>query len=224
MAKIRTALKKDYNLPAWLRPKLEFLYSHAENNERFFARIAEIFPTSDERYKLIEKAYEAAKSMFRFRRRDDGDRYFEHLRAAALIGIIHLRIRDANIISALLLHDGPEDIPSCTIERLAQQFNPDIADLVWWVTKPKIGKQYRTKEDVDRKYHRKLRDAPRRAIMVKMCDRLHNLITLWSQDIGKIRRKVGETRDFILPLAEQHQLLIHEIEDVLALVERRYKF
>lgn len=218
-------LRHAHHLPPWLKPKLEFLHSHAENRELFFDRIAEIFPRTDPRYLLIEKAYDTAKAAFKKRFRDDGEtRYFEHLRSAALIGVVYLRLRDANLIAALLLHDIIEDIPRWTQERIAREFNTDVADIVWWVTKPKKSKQLRTKEDVDRKYHRQLRDAPRRAVIVKLCDRLHNLVTLWAQDIDKMRRKVSETRDFIIPLAEQHQLLIHEIEDVLRLVEHRYGF
>ncbi len=209
------------HIPHWLRPKLEFLHSHKENKELFFERIAEIFPKSDARYKLIEHAYDTAKKAFRLRKRDDGTRYFEHLRAAALIGIVYLRLRDANLIAAILLHDIIEDTP-WTRDRLAHEFNEDVADLVWWVSKPEISKVLPTKEDVDRKYHRQLRNAPRRAIIIKMCDRLHNLITLWSQKIEKMRDKVVETRDHIIPLAEEHQLMIHEIEDVLRMVEKRY--
>jgi (p)ppGpp synthase/HD superfamily hydrolase len=224
--KARTPRKKFFkHVPPWLRPKLAFLYSHAENRELFFDRIAEIFPRSDERFKLIEKAYDTAKSAFRHRwRSEKGVRYFEHLRAAALIGVVYLRLRDANLIAALLLHDIIEDIPSWTQEKIAREFNREVADLVWWVSKPPKRHALETKEDVDRRYHRKLERAPRNAIIIKLCDRLHNLITLWSVNVRKMRDKVSETRDFIMPIAEEHQLLIHEIEDVLRIVEKNNGF
>jgi (p)ppGpp synthase/HD superfamily hydrolase len=209
------------NLPLGMKSKFGFLLSRAENRERFFARIAEIFPRSDARFKLIERAYETGKAAFRNRVRDSGERYFEHLRATTLILIVYLRVRDADVIAAMLLHDIVEDISGWSIERVAREFNERIAQYVYWVTKPKLGGQFKTPEDVDRKYHRQLGEAPREAIMMKTCDRLHNLITMWKQKQPRMRRKISETRDFILPLAEQHQLLIHEIEDVLQLIERR---
>jgi guanosine-3',5'-bis(diphosphate) 3'-pyrophosphohydrolase len=212
------------NLPQWLRPKLKFLLSKAENRTSFFERIAEIFPPTDERYLLIEKAYNMAKDAFRNVKRDEGVRYFEHLRAVALILIVYLRVRDADLIAATLLHDIVEDIEGWTNERVAREFNPRVALFVYWVTKPKLGGRFKTKDDVDRKYHRMLRDAPREGILIKAPDRLHNLITMWNQDKERMRRKVSETKDFILPLLEKHQILIHEIEDVLKLIESRYGF
>lgn len=212
------------NLPVWLKPKLGFLLSKAENKKTFFERIAEIFPPTDERYQLIERAYETAKAAFHNVQRDEGVRYFEHLRATALILIVYLRVRDADLIAAMLLHDIVEDIGGWTNLRIAEEFNPKIASYVYWVTKPPLGKKYRTKEEVDRKYHRMLTSAPREAIILKVADRLHNLITMWNQGKVRMRRKVSETRDFILPLAEKHQLLIHEIEDVLRVIERRHGF
>ncbi|MFZ2556108.1 MAG: HD domain-containing protein [Minisyncoccia bacterium] len=207
-------------MPNWLEPKLGFLRSKAEDKEQFFARIEEIFPLNDQRYILIDKAYETAKRAFRTKTRDGGERYFEHLRAVALIVLVYMRVRDADIIAAALLHDVVEDIPSWTHKRLTSEFNPHVADVVWWVTKPPLTRGS-TKDDVDRKYHRRLRKAPRDAVIVKMADRLHNLMTIWNQDPKRIARKISETRDFILPLAEDHQLLVHEIEDVLRYLEKR---
>lgn len=209
-------------MPRWLEPKLGFLRSKAENKETFFERIAEIFPANDERYILIEEAYKTAKRAFHTKVRDGGERYFEHLRSVALIVIVYMRVRDADIITAALLHDIIEDIPSWTSARLTAEFNERIADLVWWVSKPHPKRGW-SKDDVDRKYHRQLRDAPREVIIIKVADRLHNLMTMWQQDPGRIARKISETVDFILPLAEHHQLLVHELEDTLKLLERRKK-
>lgn len=218
--KIPLGSTRGTNMPMRLRSKLGFL-SKAESRETFFARIAEIFPHSDQRYKLIEKAYDTARKEFRNKLRDSGKRYFEHLRASTLILIVYLRVRDPDLIAAMLLHDIVEDIKGWAQDRLAREFNERVAEYVYWVTKPKLGGQFKTPDEVDRKYHRQLRDAPREAILMKVCDRLHNLITMWHQETPRMRRKISETRDFILPLAEKHQLLIHEIEDVLGVIERR---
>lgn len=211
------------NMPSWLAPKLKFLVSGAENREKFFDRIAEIFPRTDPRFKLIDRAYDVAKEAFRQHVRDGGERYFEHLRATTLILIVYLRVRDADMIAAMLLHDIVEDVRGWSVARVAREFNERIASYVYWLTKPKLGGRFKTRDEVDRKYHRQLREAPREAVVMKCCDRLHNLITMWGQDEGRMRRKVSETRDFIIPLCEDHQILIHEIEDVLRIIERRLK-
>ena len=57
----------------------------AENKETFFRRISALYPTRDERYRAIAAAYEDAKDAFRGVERESGERYFEHLRAVALI-------------------------------------------------------------------------------------------------------------------------------------------
>jgi guanosine-3',5'-bis(diphosphate) 3'-pyrophosphohydrolase len=209
-------------MPRWLEPKLGFVRSRAENKDTFFERIAEIFPPNDPRYILIDNAYEKAKRAFRTKERDGGERYFEHLRAVALIVVVYMRVRDADVIAAALLHDIIEDIPSWTHQRIKMEFNERVADLVWWLTKPHLRRGW-TKEDADRKYHRQLRRAPREVIIIKAADRLHNLMTIWKHDGERIARKISETVDFILPLAEDHQLLIHELEDMLKLLERRRK-
>ena len=83
--------------------KVKSLLRQAENREKFFKRIASFLAPSDPRYQLIEKAYKYAKNAFRGRERKDGGRYFEHLRAVALILIDYFRIRDHVLIVAALL-------------------------------------------------------------------------------------------------------------------------
>lgn len=206
-------------MPAWMEPKLGFL-RETENRDTFFARIAKMFPRGDMRYKRIERAYNIAKEAFSKKYRDDGARYFEHLRATTLIAIVHLRVRDPSVIVALLLHDIIEDIRDWTYERVHLTFNEDVADLVWWVSSEKFP-EHANGEDQDRCYHQKLAEAPRLAILIKVCDRLHNLMSMWTHDPARILRKIKETRDFILPLAEKHQLMIHELEDTLTMLEHR---
>jgi len=209
------------HLPTWLQERYSFL-ARAENHRTFFDRVGEIFPPTDERYKLIEKAYETARKEFREVKRDTGEPYMSHLRSVSLIILVDLRNRNANIIAGGLLHDLVEDIPGWSRERIHQEFNENVAELVWWVTKPS-GPRFKTPEEIDRKYHRKLADAPRDAAIIKLADRLHNLVMLWGQDVERMHRKVSETRDFILPLAEKHGVLIHELEAVLSLIEERHE-
>ena len=189
-----------------------------ENRAAFFRRIAALFPTFDPRYACIERAYSAAKDAFRNISRDGGERYFEHLRAVALILIDHLRIRDYRLIVAALLHDIVEDVPSWSVDRVAREFDSEIACLVEWVTKPP-SQLFATKHERDHVYHMRLMAAPRNPAILKLADRFHNVQTLWGCDLQKRLRKIEETRRWYLPLAEQHIVLIHELEAALAALE-----
>lgn len=183
------------------------------DREAFFVIIRRFFSQFSPEYALIKKAYDTAKDAFRHEERDEkGVRYFEHLRAVTLILILYLRVRDADVIVASLLHDIIEDIKGWTEERLAFEFNPRVALLVFSVTKQNLADYNGDKEARNRDYHRKLNEAIRDAILIKLADRLHNNITLWTTTEEKQRRKVCETQDFYLPLAEKHIILIHELE------------
>lgn len=197
--------------------KMSFL-SEAENRETFFKRIASFLPTLDPRYQAIEKAYNCAKDAFRDKYRETGDRYFEHLRAVALILIEHLRVKDYRLIVAALLHDIVEDIPSWTIDRVRIEFDDEVALLVEWITKPSVEK-FPLERERDRVYYNRFRFAPREFFLIKLSDRLHNLVTLWACAPEKQARKIDETRTHYLPYAEQHLILLYELEEALEQLE-----
>lgn len=184
-------------------PEMKFLRA-AENRTTFFARINRLFAQSDWRYRLIKKAYDLAKDEFRHIYRENGERYFEHLRRVTIIGIDYLYITKWQIIVACLLHDIVEDIPSWTIERVRLEFGDEVAVLVDWMTK--------IDKDV---YHERFVNAPREFFLIKMADRLDNLLTLWDCSREKVARKIAETEKYYLPFARQHLILAHEIERAL---------
>ena len=193
------------------------------DRQTFFQLVDQRFPRGSAEYQLIERAYSTAKDAFRTLQREGGERYFEHLRSVALILMVHMRVRDANIIAAALLHDIVEDIANWSQDRVAVEFNRAVALLVWWVTKPNLVEFDNDKEERNRIYHQNLNRAPREAIIIKLADRLHNLITLWDVDAEKQLRKVRETQDFYLSLAEKEIILIHEIEQALNEIMNSWK-
>lgn len=189
---------------------MEFLVA-AEDRKSFFRRIALHYPTLDWRYKLIEQAYNDAKDAFRGKLRDDKQtRYFEHIRAVALIVLEYLRISDHEIIIAALLHDIVEDVPAWTIERVRLKYGDRVAMLVEYLTKPH--REYPNKIERERVYHTRFEAAPREFFFIKLADRLHNMLTLYSCPEEKRRRKIEETRRYYLPHAWKHLILAHEIE------------
>lgn len=190
----------------------------AEHKDRaaFMRMVARYYPPDDSGYRKIAKAYEVAKAAFRGETREGGERFFEHLRCVALIVMVHLRIRDADTIVAALLHDIVEDIESWTHERVRAEFGENVARYVWYVTKPSIEEFDGRKRARDRRYRGNLMHAPREAIIIKLADRLHNLLTQWDTSEEKRRRKIQETEYFYLLLAGQKGILIHELEAILS--------
>lgn len=199
--------------------RMSFLKA-AENRESFFRRIAQLYPTLDPRYRLIEKAYNDAKDAFRGIFREDGEtRYFEHIRSVVLILVDYLRVSDHEVIIAGLLHDIVEDKPEWTIERVKKEYGERVALLVEYLSKP-AKSEYPNPEEREHVYHSRFEFAPREFFLIKLADRYHNVSTLWSCTKAKRIRKVEETRRYYLPFAEKHQILIHELEEALEIASQ----
>jgi (p)ppGpp synthase/HD superfamily hydrolase len=190
-----------------INPRLNFL-SIAENRDTFFQRIGRFFPVSDARYQLIDRAYNMAEDAFNEILRESGECYFEHLRRVALMQIDYLFICDHYKIAAGLLHDIVEDIPSWTINRVRQEFGSEVAFLVDWMTKNKLG------------YHERFAWAPRDFFLIKLPDRWDNLLTLWECPAEKIERKIAETWQYYIPCARRELILAHELEEALVDLEK----
>lgn len=197
--------------------KIRSILANAKDRQSFFKIIASIYPTLDPRYKLIEKAYNDAKDAFRGKSRESGERYFEHLRAGALIQVVYLRVRDHRLTAAELLHDIVEDTPSWTIERVKEEYGNEIGLHLEWVTKPEH--IFSSKEECLRVYHSRFSEAPREFFLIKFPERLHNMLTLWPCSKEKQRRKIEETKRYYLPHAEKHLILLHELEAAIEELE-----
>lgn len=203
--------------------KMKFL-SDAENRGTFFDRISQLFPKRDPRYEVIERAYNDAEDAFRGVYREDGEtRYFEHVRAVALLVMVWLRVKDPNLIIASLLHDVVEDCKEWSVNRIEREYNREIALYLEWLSKPPLEKFGGDGEARNHFYHSRFSMAPREFFIIKLSDRLHNLVTLWSCPIAKQERKILETKLHYLPHAEKHIILIHELEEAIAEVEASWK-
>jgi (p)ppGpp synthase/HD superfamily hydrolase len=103
----------------------------------------------------------------------------------------------------MLLHDTVEDTDA-TLGDIEEQFGPDVAELVDWVTKPPPTGQGRTaKRTATTVYLRRLRQAPRAAIQVKLADRASNVQRLFQMPADFQRRYYAETVTYLMPLAAQ---------------------
>lgn len=199
----------------WANERMPFVLG-VETRETFFKRIARFLPALDPQYKEIEQAYDDAESAFRGIMRDGGGNYFEHhLRPVALILVDYLEIRDPELIIAALLHDAPEDT-DWTVERLRSRYGDRVALLVYYATEPKT-EEFGSKRAAELVYHDRFGSAGRDFFLVKLPDRLHNLITLGARPREKQIAKIEETELHYMQYARKHLILLPELREVLKL-------
>jgi GTP pyrophosphokinase len=160
--------------------------------ELFFAPLAVVFDPNT--YEKVQFAYFVSKYGHARQKRDDDSRFFDHPKSAAWIYIDELGGRDPRTVIDLLLHDMPEDAYLMSSYRISLNFGVDIALDVRAVTKLPKGK-----ETLEANLLRIIARGPI-VILVKLCDRLHNVRTLGVCSEEKQKRKIAETVDFILPM------------------------
>ncbi len=146
--------------------------------------------------------------------RKDGSPYVTHPLAVAEIAA-ELEL-DTDSIIAALLHDTIEDTDT-TYDDIAKLFGKTVAELVDGVTKL-TRVQYVSKEEEQMENLRKMLMAMAkdiRVILVKICDRLHNMRTMNYQTPKKQREKALETMEIYAPLAHRlgMQRVKWELED-----------
>ena len=164
---------------------------------------------------LLYKAYCYAAKAHEGQTRKDGSPYVTHPIAVANI-VADLKL-DTDSLCAALLHDCIEDTKS-THEDISREFSPTIADLVEGVTKlTRIN--YVSMEEKQMENLRKMLMAMSkdiRVILVKLCDRLHNMRTMQYQTPAKQREKSRETLEIYAPIAHRlgMQRIKWELEDL----------
>ena len=147
--------------------------------------------------------------------RKSGEPYISHPIAVAEI-VAELGLDMDSIISAML-HDCIEDTDS-THDDIAKLFSNTVAEIVEGVTKL-TRMQYTSKEDEQMENLRKMFMAMAkdvRVILIKLCDRLHNMRTLEFQSPKKQKEKSLETMEIYAPIAHRlgMQRLKWELEDL----------
>lgn len=163
------------------------------------------FPLIDKAYRLAEKSHEG-----QFRK--TGEPYIEH--PVSVAGILAEMGMDSACIAAALLHDVVEDT-DVSLEEIEKEFNKDIALLVDGVTK--LGQiTFSTLEEQQAENLRKMLLAMSkdiRVMIIKLCDRLHNMRTAQGWKPQKQRDKALEVMDIYAPIA--HRLGMSNIKDEL---------
>ena len=163
---------------------------------------------------MIGKAYNLANDAHKGVCRRSGEPYICHPLAVARL-VLDLGM-DSESIAAALLHDVVEDTPT-TLDDLTAQFGSEVAQMVDGVTKlTKI--QFSNIEELQAENLRKMllamsRDV--RVMIIKLCDRLHNMRTGDAWPEQKRRDKARETMEVYAPIANRLGILNvkEELED-----------
>lgn len=170
--------------------------------------------TDDKQYDLskIITAYEFADKAHEGQTRSSGEPYIVHPLA---VGYILLELgMDTDTICAAMLHDVVEDTP-VTLDEVRKRFGQDVAMLVDGVTKlnkvPMFNKEEQQAENVRKMMLAMSQDI--RVIIIKLCDRLHNMRTLSFRPGHKQRNTALETMHIYAPIA--HRLGIRAVKDEL---------
>lgn len=193
--------------PEELQQELERRYAHLEE------KVLAYMPGLDRG--RLRTAYEYARDSHQNQRRKDGSPYITHPLAVAE-NVADLGL-DTDSIIAALLHDCIEDTP-VTHDDVAKRFGPTVAGLVEGVTKL-TRVQYTTTAEEQMENLRKMLMAMAkdiRVILIKICDRLHNMETMSYQSAVKQREKSLETLEIYAPIAHRlgMQRMKWEMEDL----------
>ncbi|MGE5595140.1 MAG: RelA/SpoT family protein [Hyphomicrobiales bacterium] len=162
-----------------------------------------------ERLEIVRQAYDFAAACHSGQVRRTGDPYITHPLAVTW-SVAELEL-DQNAIAAALLHDVQED---CAVrnEELSEKFGTDVAKLVDGLTKlEKLPMRFEptdqsARDGVQAQNLRKMFLAMAediRVVLIKLCDRLHNMRTLWAFNVEKQRRIARETLEIYAPLANR---------------------
>ena len=173
--------------------------------------------------KLIHDALTLAETAHVGQYRKSGEAYIVHPILVACL-VANLSNDEAMVIAALL-HDVVEDT-SLTLFTLEQAFGVDVAHLVDGMTKideirdqkllPSDSEGTLTKSALSFRKILLASTKDVRVLVVKLCDRMHNMLTLDALPVEKQRRIAEETMVVYAPIAHRLgvSLLKRELEDL----------
>ncbi|HQH26200.1 MAG TPA: bifunctional (p)ppGpp synthetase/guanosine-3',5'-bis(diphosphate) 3'-pyrophosphohydrolase [Oligoflexia bacterium] len=178
--------------------------------QKIIAAVQEYHPRPD--IELIRKAHAFAIRYHKGQTRVSGEPYITHLLEVAFLAT-KLKL-DSSSIATSLLHDSVEDT-SATLDEIEKEFGKDVSLLVDGVTKlSQI--QFSSSAEAQAENFRKMLLAMAkdiRVLLVKLCDRVHNMRTLEFLSESRRFRIAQETLDIYAPLA--HRLGIFWIKSEL---------
>ncbi|OMO70640.1 RelA/SpoT [Corchorus capsularis] len=155
----------------------------------------------------VVKAFYEAEKAHRGQMRASGDPYLQHcVETAVLLASIGA---NSTVVAAGLLHDTLDD-SFLSYDYIFKTFGAGVADLVEGVSKlsqlSKLARENNTASktaEADRLHTMFLAMADARAVLIKLADRLHNMMTLDALPLLKQQRFAKETLEIFVPLANR---------------------
>lgn len=163
--------------------------------------------------KLIRSAFDVAVDAHKDQRRKSGEAYIFHPIAVAKIVASEIGL-DATSIAAALLHDVVEDT-DYTLTDLEQLFGETVARIVDGLTKISA-LEYDSDVSLQAENFRKMLltlNEDIRVIIIKIADRLHNMLTMDSMPSHKQVKIASETLYIYAPMA--HRIGLYNIKTQL---------
>lgn len=156
---------------------------------------------------LVVKAFYEAEKAHRGQMRASGDPYLLHcVQTAILLASIGA---SSTVVAAGLLHDTLDDAHT-SYDFIHRTFGIGVAGLVEGVSKlshlSKLARESNTASktvEADRLHTMFLAMADARAVLIKLADRLHNMMTLGALPMLKQQRFAKETMEIFVPLANR---------------------
>ncbi len=187
-----------------------------------FQHLIDTYVSSRHRKKvdIVTKAFNFARQAHKGVRRLSGEPYIMHPIAVAQIACEEMGLGSTSICAALL-HDVVEDT-DYTVEDISNIFGEKVAQIVDGLTKISggiFGDRASAQAENFKKLLLTMSDDIR-VILIKICDRLHNMRTLASQPANKQYKIAGETLYIYAPLA--NRLGLNKIKTELENLSFRY--
>jgi len=136
--------------------------------------------------KLVKKAIAFAKKWHDGQKRKTGEPYYTHPLAVAMM-TAEYKFKTHMIVAAIL-HDVVED-SKCTVELIAKEFTPRIAEIVELLTREYKGKKLSIAETIKRIFCAEDYET----LLIKGLDRVHNLQTIHGMKSKKQKEIAEET-------------------------------
>lgn len=200
------------SLGSCLDHDVEELTFNMEDHFVFCDGVEELLASAQSRHKIfyedfVIKAFYEAEKAHRGQVRASGHPYLHHcVETAVLLAIIGA---NATVVAAGLLHDTIDDA-FVTYDYIFSIFGSGVADLVNGVSKlshlSKLARENNTANktvEADRLHTMFLAMADARAVLIKLADRLHNMMTLDALPSHKQQRFAKETMEIFAPLANR---------------------
>ncbi len=175
---------------------------------------------TNEEKRQVRKAFTVATRAHSGVRRKTGEPYIYHPLEVARIAAEDLGLGSTAVVCAFL-HDVVEDT-DYTLEDIEHIFDSKVAQIIDGLTKIDGVFDYAT-NSIQSENFKKLLTAmgdDMRVILLKLCDRLHNMRTLESMPQHKQLKIASETQQLYVPLA--HRLGLYKIKSELEDLATRY--